>query len=178
MPAPILAFPAIAPVVGGASKLVPPLMQNPMLMGGAGMLAGAAARPVMDTMGRVIDYGAGAPVNMETAKERGLAGVAGGLVDNLTMGATDFDKRGESKKQKDTKDFLRKFIFGTQGDAARKTRDELGGGNITSFSPGPRPELGEFNYSFDASERAKSADFMRNMMAAKANNAVLQQRRR
>ena len=86
----------------------------------------------------------------EVAKERGLAGVAGGLVDNLTMGATDFDKRGESKKQKDTKDFLRKFIFGTQGDAARKTRDEMGGGDITSFSPGPRPELGEFNFNFDA----------------------------
>ena len=107
--------PVIAPFVGGASKLVPPLMQNPMLMGGAGMLAGAAANPVMDTMGRVIDYGAGAPVNMKTAKERGLAGVAGGLVDNLTMGATDFDKRGESKKQKDTKEFLRKFVYGTDG---------------------------------------------------------------
>ena len=48
--------PVIAPVVGGASKLVPPLMQNPMLMGGAGMLAGAAANPVMDTMGRVNEY--------------------------------------------------------------------------------------------------------------------------
>ena len=107
--------PVIAPVMGGASKLVPPLMQNPMLMGGAGMLVGAAANPVMDTMGRVIDYGAGAPVNMKTAKERGLAGVAGGLVDNLTMGATDFDKRGDSKKQKDTKEFLKNFVYGTEG---------------------------------------------------------------
>ena len=138
--------PVIAPVIGGASKLVPPLMQNPMLMGGAGMLAGAAANPVMDTMGRVIDYGAGAPVNMGTAKERGLAGVLGGTIDNITGGMTDLDKRGDSKKQKDTKDFLRKFIFGTQGAAARKTRDEMGGGDITSFSPGSRP--GEFGYTF------------------------------
>ncbi len=84
----------------------------------------------------------------EVAKERGLAGVVGGFADKVTGNTFDFDKRGESKKQKDTKDFLRKFIFGTQGDAARKTRDELGGGNITSFSPGERP--GEFNYSFDA----------------------------
>ena len=138
--------PVIAPFVGGASKLVPPLMQNPMLMGGAGMLAGAAANPVMDTMGRAINYGAGAPVNMGTAKERGLAGVLGGTIDNITGGMTDLDKRGDSKKQKDTKDFLRKFIFGTQGAAARKTRDEMGGGDITSFSPGERP--GEFGYTF------------------------------
>ena len=107
--------PVIAPVVGGASKLVPPLMQNPMLMGGAGMLAGAAARPVMDTMGRVIDYGAGAPVTMEEAKKRGLAGVLGGTIDNVTGGMTDFDRRGDSKKQKDTKEFLNKFIYGTEG---------------------------------------------------------------
>ena len=82
----------------------------------------------------------------EVAKERGLAGVLGGFADKVTGNKFDFDKRGESKKQKDTKDFLRKFIFGTQGDAARKTRDELGGGNITSFSPGERP--GEFGYTF------------------------------
>ena len=108
--------PVIAPVVGGASRLVPPLMQcNPMLMGGAGMLAGVAANPVMDTMGRVIDYGAGAPVNMGTAKERGLAGVIGGTIDNITGGMTDFDKRGESKKQKDTKKFLKQFVYGTDG---------------------------------------------------------------
>ena len=96
----------------------------------------------------IMDYSYGAPMNMQTAKERGLAGVAGGLVDNLTFGATDFDKRGDSKKQKDVKKFLNQFIYGTQGDAARKTRDEMGGGPITSFSPGPRPELGEFNYNF------------------------------
>ena len=48
----------------------------------------------------------------EVAKERGLAGVAGGLVDNLTSGMTDFDKRGDAKKQKDAKNFLNAFIFG------------------------------------------------------------------
>ncbi len=84
----------------------------------------------------------------EVAKERGVAGVLGGAIDNITRGATDLDKRGDSKKNKDAKEFLNKFIFGTQGDAARKTRDEMGGGDITSFSPGERP--GEFNYSFDA----------------------------
>ena len=85
----------------------------------------------------------------QVAKERGLAGVAGGFVDNLTGGKTDLDKRGDSKKQKDANEFLNKFIYGTQGNAAKKTRDEMGGGNITSFSPGPRPELGEFNYTFN-----------------------------
>ena len=107
--------PVIAPVMGGASKLVPPLMQNPMLMGGAGMLAGAAVNPVMDTMGRVIDYGAGAPVNMGTAKERGFAGALGGTIDNITGGMTDLDKRGDSKKQKDVKKFLNQFIYGSDG---------------------------------------------------------------
>ena len=127
--------PVIAPVVGGASRLVPPLMQNPMLMGGAGMLAGVAANPVMDTMGRVIDYGAGAPVNMGTAKERGLAGVIGGTIDNITGGMTDFDKRGESKKQKDTKKFLKQFVYGTDG-----MRQE--GESKKSFVGIPLPEFG------------------------------------
>ena len=119
---------------------------------GTGMVTGAG---LMNQLGDKVDAARGYITGYDTkqtpfevAKERGLAGVAGGFVDNLTMGATDFDKRGESKKQKDTKDFLKKFIFGTQGDAARKTRDEMGGGDITSFSPGERP--GEFNYSFDA----------------------------
>lgn len=51
----------------------------------------------------------------EAAKERGLAGVLGGTVDAVTGGMTDFDKRGDSKKQKDTKEFLNKFIYGTDG---------------------------------------------------------------
>ena len=54
----------------------------------------------------------------EVAKERGLAGVAGGFADQLTGGMTDFDKRGQSKKQQDAKNFLNKFIYGTQGDDA------------------------------------------------------------
>jgi len=114
MPAPIL-----SPIVAGAPKLVPPIvtgaMQNPMVTGGLGVLAGAAANPVMDTMGRAINYGAGAPMTMEEAKKRGLAGVAGGFADNLTGGMTDFDKRGDSKKQKDVKKFLNQFIYGSDG---------------------------------------------------------------
>ena len=51
----------------------------------------------------------------EVAKERGLAGVLGGTADMITRGYTDFDKRGESKKQKDTKEFLKNFIYGTDG---------------------------------------------------------------
>ena len=51
----------------------------------------------------------------QVAQERGLAGVIGGGIDSVTGGMTDFDKRGDSKKQKDTKEFLNKFIYGTQG---------------------------------------------------------------
>ena len=51
----------------------------------------------------------------EVAKERGAAGVVGGTIDAFTGGMTDFDKRGDSQKQKDTKEFLNKFIYGTQG---------------------------------------------------------------
>jgi len=87
----------------------------------------------------------------EVAKERGLAGVIGGTIDNLTLGATDFDKRGQSQKQKDTKEFLNKFIYGTQGDTARKTRDEYGGGDITSFNTGTQPGA-KFGYTFNTSK--------------------------
>ena len=51
----------------------------------------------------------------EVAKERGLAGVLGGTIDNITGGMTDLDKRGDSKKQKDTKKFLKQFVYGTDG---------------------------------------------------------------
>ena len=51
----------------------------------------------------------------EVAKERGLAGVAGGFADNMTGNRFDFDKRGESKKQEDTKNFLKQFMYGTDG---------------------------------------------------------------
>ena len=88
----------------------------------------------------------------EVAKERGLAGVLGGTADMITRGYTDFDKRGDSKKQKDTKEFLNKFIYGSQGDIARQTRDQTGGGNITSFNPGARPGLGEFGFTYDTSK--------------------------
>ena len=94
----------------------------------------------------------------EVAKERGVAGVLGGAIDNITRGAKDLDKRGQSKKQKDTKEFLNKFIFGTQGDAARKTRDEMGGGPITSFSPGERP--GEFGFDFPSARVAPNINIL------------------
>ena len=97
-------------------------------------------------------------VPIEVAKERGLAGVVGGFADNMTGNRFDFDKRGESKKQKDTKEFLNKFIFGTQGDAARKTRDEMGGGPITSFSPGERP--GEFGFDFPSARVAPNINIL------------------
>ena len=63
----------------------------------------------------MMDYSYGAPVNMQTAKERGAAGVVGGFLDNVTFGATDFDKRGDSQRQKDTKKFLNQFVYGTDG---------------------------------------------------------------
>ena len=109
----------------------------------------------------------------EVAKERGLAGVIGGTIDALTGGRTDLDKRGDSKKQRDAKNFLSKFIYGTQGDTARKTRDEMGGGKITAFTDGPRP--GEFGFNFDTTrqvnvpgvtEKAKQKDLERAMMGS------------
>ena len=51
----------------------------------------------------------------EVAKERGLAGVVGGFADKVTGNKFDFDKRGESKKQEDTKKFLKQFMYGTDG---------------------------------------------------------------
>ena len=62
----------------------------------------------------------------EVAKERGAAGVLGGTIDSITGGMTDFDKRGDSKKQKDTKEFLKKFMYGTQGVAGREMEGQLG----------------------------------------------------
>ena len=105
----------LVPSLLGASQNIPGLMQNQNVQRFTQGLGEAFTPPVMDTMGRVIDYGAGAPVNMGTAKERGLAGVLGGTIDNITGGMTDLDKRGDSKKQKDTKEFLRKFVYGTDG---------------------------------------------------------------
>jgi len=61
----------------------------------------------------------------EVAKERGLAGVLGGTVDAMTGGMTDFDKRGDAKKQKDAKNFLNKFVYGSQGVAGRDMESQL-----------------------------------------------------
>ena len=94
----------------------------------------------------------------EVAKERGLGGVIGGTIDNITRGYTDFDKRGDSQKQKDTKKFLNQFIYGSQGVDARNVRDALGGGDITSFNTGTEPGA-KFGYTFDASEKAKQKAF-------------------
>ena len=62
----------------------------------------------------------------QVAQERGLAGVIGGGIDSVTGGMTDFDKRGDSKKQKDTKEFLKNFIYGSQGVAGRDMEEQLG----------------------------------------------------
>ena len=86
---------------------------------GTGMVTGMG---LMNQLGDKVDaargYMTGYDTNQtpfEVAKERGVAGVAGGFADTMTGNRFDFDKRGESKKQKDTKDFLNKFIYGTDG---------------------------------------------------------------
>jgi len=132
MPAPILAMPsALAPVVGagggsmGLAKFGIPiaggLMQIPAVKKGMQN----AIQPGIDTIKDM--YGKGQDARgyitgydtkqnpFEVAKERGLAGVAGGFVDQLTGGMTDLDKRGQSKKQKDAMKFLNQFVYGTDG---------------------------------------------------------------
>ena len=132
MPAPILAVPSVLAATKGLGSMglakfgIPiagGLMQIPAVKEGMREGVRSIVQPGIDKVKESIDkvkagrgYAFGYDtdqVPIEVAKERGLAGVAGGLVDNLTFGATDFDKRGDSKKQKDTKDFLNKFIFGT-----------------------------------------------------------------
>ena len=137
MPAPIIpiglssaVMPVVAPVTKGLGSMALAKFGIP-IAGGLSQIPAvkkgmqAAMQPGIDTIKDM--YGKGQDARgyitgydtkqtpFEVAKERGLAGVAGGFVDNLTSGTTDFDKRGESKKQKDTKDFLRKFIYGTDG---------------------------------------------------------------
>ena len=82
----------------------------------------AGGKGLMDRLSDKVDATRGYALGYDTqqtpfqvAKERGLAGVAGGVVDNLTGGKTDLDKRGDSKKQKDANEFLNKFIYGTEG---------------------------------------------------------------
>ena len=55
------------------------------------------------------------PNIFQDARRRGLAGVIGGTLDNLSMGMTDFDKWGDSLGQEANKKFLKEFIFGTEG---------------------------------------------------------------
>ncbi len=144
--------PAIFPAASAVMPYVPPVAKGLGSMGLAKFgipIAGglsqipAVKKGMQDAMQPGIDtikdmYGKGQDARgyitgydtkqtpFDVAKERGLAGVAGGFVDNITGGMTDLDKRGDSKKQKDTKDFLRKFIFGTQGVAGRDMEGQLG----------------------------------------------------
>ena len=101
------------PSLLGASQNIPGLMQNQNVQAFTQGLGAAFNPPILDTVARGAGYFAGAPVTREEAQKRGLAGVLGGTIDNITGGMTDFDKRGDSKKQKDTKEFLNKFIYGT-----------------------------------------------------------------
>jgi len=134
MPAPILAAPIILagakpatsmalakfgiPILGGLSQI--PAVKKGMQAGMQDVM-----QPGIDTIkdmygksqdarGYITGYDT-RQTPFQVAKERGLAGVLGGGIDASTFGMTDFDKRGESKKQKDTKEFLRKFVFGTDG---------------------------------------------------------------
>ena len=132
--------PAIFPAAGAIMPYVPPVAKGvSMGLAKAGIpIAGglmqipavkegmqAAMQPGIDTIKDM--YGKGQDTRgyvfgydtkqtpFEVAKERGLAGVAGGFADQVTGNRFDFDKRGESKKQKDTKEFLKKFMYGTDG---------------------------------------------------------------
>ena len=82
----------------------------------------AGGKGLMDRLSDKVDATRGYMTGYDTqqtpfqvARERGLAGVLGGTIDNVTGGMTDFDKRGDSQRQKDTKEFLRKFVYGTDG---------------------------------------------------------------
>ena len=86
---------------------------------GTGMITGMG---LMNQLGDKVDAARGYVTGYDTkqtpfevAKERGLAGVLGGGIDQFTGGMTDFDKRGDSKKQKDVKKFLKQFVYGTDG---------------------------------------------------------------
>jgi len=126
MPAPIiLAAPAAKGVSMGLAKFGIPIaggiMQIPAVKERMRSITQPGIDTIKDMYGKGQDmrgyaYGYDTQQNpFEVAKERGLAGVLGGSVDNITMGATDFDKRGDSKKQKDTKEFLKQFVYGTDG---------------------------------------------------------------
>ena len=78
----------------------------------------------------------------QDARRRGLAGVIGGTLDNLTMGMTDFDKRGDSLGQQANKKFLKEFIFGTEGKKMADMGEPTIMGEPTMPVPGmpPLPE--------------------------------------
>ena len=157
-----MAAPMLAPIMAGVKYLPAiPIAAGVTSIPGFKEGVRSAIQPGIDTFKDARGYITGYDTKQtpfEVAKERGLAGVLGGTIDSATGGMTDFDKRGDSKKQKDTKEFLKKFIFGTQGDAARKTRDEMGGGPITSFSPGERP--GEFGFDFPSARVAPNINIL------------------
>ena len=157
MPAPIIdplsaAMPVIAPVTKGLGSMglakfgipIAGLSQIPAVKKGMQTVMQPGIDTVMDMYGKGQDtrgYITGYDTKQnpfEVAKERGLAGVAGGFAVAMTGNRFDFDKRGESKKQKDTKDFLRKFIFGTQGVAGRDMEGQLGAapGSMNYEMPG------------------------------------------
>ena len=137
MPAPIIpiglssaVMPVVAPVTKGLGSMALAKFGIP-IAGGLSQIPAvkkgmqAAMQPGIDTIKDM--YGKGQDARgyitgydtkqtpFEVAKERGLAGVLGGTIDSATGGMTDFDKRGDSKKQKDTKEFLKKFMYGTDG---------------------------------------------------------------
>ena len=132
--------PAIFPAAGAIMPYVPPVAKGVSMglakagipIAGGLMQIPAVKKGMQDAMQPGIDtikdmYGKGQDARgyitgydtkqtpFDVAKERGLAGVAGGFVDNVTGGMTDLDKRGDSKKQEDVKKFLNKFIYGTEG---------------------------------------------------------------
>tara|TARA_R100000152_G_C6764949_1_gene189661 strand:+ start:75 stop:1025 length:951 start_codon:yes stop_codon:yes gene_type:complete len=96
--------------------------------------------------GETIPYypGVKEPNIFQDAKRRGLAGVIGGALDNLTMGATDFDRRGDSAFQKGTKDFLKSFVFGEdpnfKPDGTPRTKPDLPEGREIPVIPNPESE--------------------------------------
>ena len=112
-----MAAPMLAPIMAGVKYLPAiPIAAGVTSIPGFKEGVRSAIQPGIDTFKDARGYITGYDTKQtpfEVAKERGVAGVLGGAIDNITRGATDFDKRGDSKKQKDTKDFLNKFIYGT-----------------------------------------------------------------
>ena len=130
MPAPILAVPSVLAATKGLgsmglAKFGIPIAGGIMQIPAVKERMRSITQPGIDTIKESIDkvkakrgYVFGYDTDQtpfEVAKERGLAGVAGGFADKVTGNKFDFDKRGESKKQKDTKKFLKQFVYGTDG---------------------------------------------------------------